>query len=180
MFKPADPSLYLGKKIYRWTVQEFHKNTSTESTKVTCQCECGTIKKILLHNLLHSKTKSCGCLALEIRIKHGLIGTTDHNIWSNMKQRCTNKKNTNYRFYGARGIKVCDRWLNSFINFTLDMGPRPSKEFTLDRIDNNGNYEPSNCRWATWKQQVENKRTTKGRTVGGRKKKFNVEHKLKN
>jgi hypothetical protein len=83
-----------------------------------------------------------------------------HDIWVNMKQRCLNPKSKPYKYYGARGIKVCDRWAgeDGFLHFLNDMGDRPSHRHTLDRIDNDGDYEPSNCRWATWDQQNANKR----------------------
>jgi len=96
--------------------------------------------------------------------KHGctLSGkkTTEYRIWSGMKYRCINLKNPSYPKYGGRGIKVCDRWLKSFEDFIKDMGMRPSLQHSLDRINNNGNYEPSNCRWATLQEQANNKRDT--------------------
>jgi hypothetical protein len=78
--------------------------------------------------------------------------------WSNIKQRCYNKKHPSYKYYGARGIKVCDRWINNFDIFSQDMGEKPNKDYSIDRINNDGNYEPSNCRWATKSQQQLNKR----------------------
>ncbi len=91
------------------------------------------------------------------RIKHGLCKTPEYRAWIAMKHRCYNHKTPRFNRYGARGIIVCDRWLNSFENFFVDMGVRPSENHSLDRIDNNGNYEPSNCRWATIKEQNDNK-----------------------
>jgi hypothetical protein len=82
----------------------------------------------------------------------------EHTSWRCMKQRCLNPKNKNYRYYGARGIKVCDRWLHSFRNFLDDMSYKPGPEYTLDRKNTNGNYEPKNCRWATRKVQINNTR----------------------
>lgn len=90
-------------------------------------------------------------------MKHGKRHTTEYNSWCGMRYRCYNKNNPKYKLYGERGISVCDRWVNSFLNFYEDMGDKPSKIHSLDRINVNGNYEPSNCRWALPKVQSRNK-----------------------
>lgn len=92
--------------------------------------------------------------------KHGMERSKEYASWLNMKQRCTNSNNERYKDYGGRGITICEEWLNSFSQFYKDMGPKP-KDLTLDRINNDGNYEPSNCRWATYEQQANNQRIRK-------------------
>lgn len=133
-----------------------------------CVCECGISKEILGASLRSGRTTSCGCYSrkrvTETHTNHGQSTRKGRSItyisWDAMIQRCTNKKCKYYDNYGGRGIKVCERWLNSFDNFYLDMGQRPSKKHTLDRFPNiNGNYELGNCRWGTSTQQSRNRRS---------------------
>jgi hypothetical protein len=92
-----------------------------------------------------------------MRYKHGMSRTPEHESWRSLKKRCLCKTCKAYKYYGGRGITVCERWRDSFENFLADMGPKPSPKHSIDRINVNGNYEPSNCRWATWSQQVINR-----------------------
>jgi hypothetical protein len=128
------------------------------------ECLCGNRKEVHADSLLRRLTRSCGCLTKERLYKHGRGADTSgtYQTWVTMKQRCAN---SNDPYYGGKGIRVCDRWQNSFENFLLDMGERP-KGTTLDRIDGNGNYSPKNCRWATPIEQQNNRRDNAFITVG--------------
>lgn len=130
-----------------------------------CRCICSNELAVVSSDLLGGHTKSCGCYRKKVVgeqfTKHGLSDhrqkMSGYRCWTNMKNRCLNTKTKMYETYGAKGIKVCDRWVDSFDNFHSDMGDRPSLKHSLDRYPNkNGNYEPSNCRWATAKEQCRN------------------------
>jgi hypothetical protein len=133
-----------------------------------CLCTCGTTSFVSGTNLRSGNVVSCGCSINEKRQfnnrTHGLSKTPTYNNWANMVQRCTNPKVPGYRDYGARGIRVCKRWL-LFSNFYADMGKCP-EHHTIERINNNRGYTPSNCCWATWLTQNNNKRSNRRLTVG--------------
>jgi hypothetical protein len=132
----------------------------------TCRCDCGTVAVKMGKYLLSGDTSSCGCAQVAMRkrgnMKYGdspANSSREYGIWRSMKSRCYIESSNNYRHYGARGIRICDRWRDDFAAFLEDMGRCP-KGWTLDRKDPNGHYEPDNCRWATWDTQAANKRGT--------------------
>jgi hypothetical protein len=129
-----------------------------------CRCRCGTERHVRGNALLAGETLSCGCLAAESgrarKTKHGHYGDRTYKTWQSMLHRCGDWN----AYYGGRGIRVCERWRDSFSAFLADMGERPIDR-TLDRIDNDGNYEPTNCRWATASEQARNRRPARRRLV---------------
>ena len=157
-----------GQRFGRLTIIKRVENDKWKNAKWLCQCDCGNVKKINGYELKNGHTKSCGCLqkerASKARKTHGhkinRVVTKTYTAWQSMLKRCDNPKNKNYKDYGGRGIKVCDRWLHSFENFLSDIGKAPNG-LTLDRKNNNGNYEPNNCRWVAMTEQNQNSRWAK-------------------
>lgn len=146
----------VGQKFGKLTVLSINKR---KKVYCICKCDCGKITQTRKDSLLNGHTKSCGCLqkdtAKKLKTKHNLVKTRIYHIWINMKRRCVS---TN-KYYGGRGIKICDEWLSDFMNFyNWAMANGYSDKLTIDRIDVNGNYEPSNCRWITMKKQSNNTR----------------------
>jgi len=170
-----------GKIFHRLLVVRRNGSTKHKKALWNCLCVCGQYKTIIGSDLTSGTTKSCGCLAIEhIRelgvatrgmpnkgtLRHGMSKDSNklpsvYRIWQNIKTRCFNKNCHDYLNYGGRGITVCDRWLE-FKNFYEDMGDRP-EGLSLDRIDNDGNYEPGNCRWTTFREQRMNQRRMNGK-----------------
>ena len=136
-----------------------------------CLCNCGNTIRVAGASLRSGNTESCGCIARELTIKrnttHGKSRTKEYSSYLQMIKRCTDKNSEDYKDYGGRGIRVCDRWLESFENFFQDMGERPDKH-SLDRIDVDGNYSPENCRWADSLTQARNKRNNRWVEYNGR------------
>ena len=164
--KEGSDSYLFEKPFGKLTVIKFHHKDDHYIRHYLCKCECGNYKIIAENHLKDGTTKSCGCHRIAARITcKNMTGTRFHNIWRSMKQRCDNKTCSAFPNYGGRGITYCDNW-KVFNNFYDDMYQSyfhhikkyGEKDTTLDRIDVNGNYELSNCRWATWEIQAKNKR----------------------
>lgn len=165
----------IGKKFGRWTVIEKSKS---KPKHLLCMCSCGTIRDVSKSHLINNNTKSCGCIGrekaskrmTERNLKHNLSNTRLFSLWHCIKQRCYYKNDIGYKNYGGRGIEMCDEWHNNFKSFydwAINNGykeeilPNGKNKWTIDRIDVNGNYEPSNCRWVTIKEQSNNKTTNR-------------------
>lgn len=169
----AQTQTMLGKRFGRLTVIEFAGVSRTRKSMWICKCDCGAVTSpIPGYRLRGGSTQSCGCLKVEKLIerstKHSKCFTRLYRIWAGMKDRCYNPGATKYHRYGARGIKVCDEWLNDFQVFhdwALSNGY--GENLTIDRIDNDGNYCPQNCRWATNEEQCNNREHHILLTIGG-------------
>ena len=135
-----------------------------------CQCECGGTKIVRSDGLTSGDTSSCGCIkTVPVHTTHNLSNHRLYYIWKNIKSRCTNRNNKRYKDYGNRGILICNEWINNFSNFyNWAMANNYKDSLTIDRIDNNGNYEPSNCRWVTMKANCNNKRNNHLVTYNGK------------
>lgn len=143
-----------GQRFGRLIAKTYLKNEK----KWHCICDCGKTNGVRSDHLRQKKIQSCGCLLKEANTKHGMAESPEYVIWCAIIQRCFNKNNRKYSLYGSRGITMSESWRNSFLDFYADMGPKPGPQYSIDRINVNGNYEAGNCRWATNKEQCLNTR----------------------
>jgi hypothetical protein len=158
-----------GDRYGRLTIIKYSKTDNFKRKMWSCKCDCGIIKDVLARNLFNGTTQSCGCLqkelAKKLNTKHDLCQYRLYGIFKEIKSRCENKNNWRYKYYGARGISIYQEWLDDpkkFIDWIDEnLGARPTKKHSLDRIDNDGNYEPGNLRWADTKTQSRNRSCTK-------------------
>lgn len=155
-----------GQKFGRWLVESRADVNAKGEIYWNCTCECGTRQMVRANTLTSGRSTSCGCLHREAVTSHGYTGTPTFKSWESMRQRCNNPKSPDYPRYGGRGIRVCERWQNDFAAFLADMGERPDG-LTLDRKDVDGDYEPSNCHWATRSRQQRNRTVTELLTHDG-------------
>lgn len=163
---PARKPISLGTSFGRLVIIELPQNP-TAHKKALCLCACGEKKLICIFSLTQGRTRSCGCLAKQVArerlVRHGEARrnqfTAEYRCWLHIKDRCGNPKNRSYKYYGQRGIRICERWLK-IENFLKDMGRRPEGAYSIDRIRNQDGYDPGNCKWATPKEQSINRRST--------------------
>lgn len=157
-----------GERFGRLTVICLTRVPGRSGRFYTCRCDCGNETRAYGAHLRNGSRKSCGCIRPAPRT-HGMSFTPEHRAWSRAKERCYRPANPRYEHYGARGIVMCEAWRNSFEAFLADMGLRPSPKHSIDRIDNDGNYEPSNCRWATSEEQNNNRSINRFVIVDGQR-----------
>ena len=160
-----------GQRFGRLTAEKPAGVNSCRRHMWLCQCDCGKSAKVSIGNLRNGNTSSCGCLHSEVCRKaktiHGMTGSPEPGVWAKIKDRCLNPERPGYHYYGGRGVKMDRGWAASFSKFYSDMGPRPHKKLTIERLDNDGPYCKNNCVWGTLKDQANNRRSCRWITFQG-------------
>lgn len=158
-----------GRRYGRLTVIGLTPDKKYDKHVWECLCDCGETALLIKRALQSGNTQSCGCLIGDTARTHGATNTPLYRTWSGIRTRCLNPRSQHYKNYGGRGITIDDRWqgANGFANFAADMGPKPGPGYSIDRKDNDGNYEPDNCRWATGTEQSNNQRSNVRVTIDG-------------
>ena len=173
------PLEFIGKKFGRLVVIEETDTYTSRRRHFLCRCECGKLTEVASNRLGNGMTRSCGCLSLDVlkarNTKHNSVknidgkrvATPEYTCWQRIKDRCYNRNAPAYKNYGGRGILMCSEWENDFSAFLADMGERPSKLYSIERIDNDKGYSKDNCKWATRTEQALNRRNTRWITFNG-------------
>jgi hypothetical protein len=156
-----------GERFGRWRVLEY-SYSEKKIARWLCECDCGTRRVVNGNGLRMGDSRSCGCLRREILRKHNMSLSPEYIAWRSMIQRTSYPKHISYKYYGARGIRVCEEWRNSFEAFFAHIGPRPTPTHTVDRIHNVGNYEPGNVKWSTITEQNRHKSNNRYLTLHGK------------
>lgn len=173
---------FIGMKFGKLEVIKYLYTNEKRKTIYLCKCECGNLKEIKRNSLVSGHTKSCGCIKKTGNLKHGQRNTKLYGTWLNIKDRCNNKNNSHFKYYGKKGIKMCDEWTNDFATFmkwALENGY--VEGLSIERIDNNKGYNPNNCKWIAKEKQARNRSSTKFQIINEKKmslieisKKFNI------
>lgn len=158
----------IGKKFGRLTVSEYVGTDKHQKRVWSCICDCGKQTEVTTTQLRLGKTQSCGCFKTDTHTTHGDSTSLEYFAWRGMRNRCEDKNNRYFPRYGGRGIQVCERW-DVYANFLDDMGRKPTKSHSLDRINNDLDYTPDNCRWATKVEQTRNRNMTKWIEFNGKR-----------
>lgn len=155
-----------GLEFGRLTVLGYTGKSVNSKAEWLCKCECGNKVVVMSASMLNGRTVSCGCYNTEKRRTHNMYKSSEYNSYHSMLQRCRNPNAPGYKYYGGRGIEVCDDWVDSFESFMSDMGLKPTPKHTIERVDNDAGYSAANCKWATMAEQSINKRRHRNNKSG--------------